>query len=180
MIQSVTPHGATTPPRPPLALTVAAFAMAGPLLGDLLFLVWIASGPSLDEPVGLDSVVSTLAFFGMAFAIAIPFAYLIGTVLAGLACAPGMHWFPPIARTLPRRLLIGLCCGCLWGTGLLMALRIGDGLNGIPETGGLLDDSVPHMLPASAALAGAACQGLIFLVHRRKHGSAIRHADLDP
>ena len=61
-----------------------------------------------------------------------------------------------------------------------MALRIGDGLNGIPETGGLLDDSVPRMLPAGAAFAGAACQGLIFLVQRRTHGSAIRHAGLDP
>lgn len=39
-----------------------------------------------------------------------------------------------------------------------MALRIGDGLNGIPETGGLLDDSGPRMLPASAVFAGAACQ----------------------
>lgn len=48
--------------------------MAGPLFGDLLFLLWIASGPSLDESFGLDSVVSTLTFFGMAFAIAIPFA----------------------------------------------------------------------------------------------------------
>lgn len=100
-----------------MGLPVAPFAMAGPLLGDLLFLLWIASGPSLDEPFGLDSVGSTLAFFGMAFAITIPFAYLIGTVpavLAGLACALGMHWFVPIARTLPRRLQMACaaaCCG---------------------------------------------------------------------
>ena len=161
------------------------FGMAGPLFGDAVFALMPAIASWSESLPALSEFPAQVALCAVVFLFGIPYAYLVGflpAVLAGLLATAMTRRLPSgLSDTAFIHVLTGAVCGGISGIVLLLALDIGDRLNGIPRPDAWWENGMYWLLLSVSMLAGAGCQWLVLRWQRRQgHASAAGGWAADP